>query len=138
MSMLDMITDVQVIEQYMGTPGQEGYARSLIAMISLCLLFQLAVVWLQTRKGAKAVMLREMLIVLSALKPGADAYRVANGEEQDAGAKLTPEMELGKRERNGGGGGRDLANTFLAQWSRRASRCSVKQFPGACYKYTWL
>ena len=96
--MLDMITDVQVIVQYMGTPGQEGYGRSLIAMISVCLLLQMVIVWLQTRKGPKAVMAREMLIVMSALKPGADAYRVANGEEQDAGAALTPDMELGKRE----------------------------------------
>ena len=100
MSILDMITDIQVIVQYMGTPGQEGYGRNLIAMISICLLLQLGVVWLQTRKGAKAVMLREMLIVLSALKPGADAYRVANGEEQDAGAAFAPDVELGKRVRS--------------------------------------
>ena len=96
--MLDMITDIQVIVQFMGTPGQEGYGKSLVAMILTCLFFQLSLVWLQTRKGAKAVMAREMLIVMSALKPGADAYRVANGGEQDAGAALTPDMELGKRE----------------------------------------
>ena len=102
--MLDMITDVQVIVQYIGVPGQEGYGRSLIAMISVCLLFQLLIVWLQTRNGAKAAMAREMLIVLSALKPGADAYRVANGEEQDAGAAFTPDVELGKRERSEGRG----------------------------------
>ena len=93
-----MITDVQIIVQYMRTPGQEGYGRSLIAMILICLFLQLSVVWVQTHKGTKAVMAREMLIVMSALKPGADAYRVANGEEQDAGAALTPDMELGKRE----------------------------------------
>ena len=63
-------------------------------MISLCLFIQLAVVWFQTRKGAKAVMAREILIVMSALKPGFDAYRVANGENQDAGAAFTPEVEL--------------------------------------------
>ena len=67
----------------------------MVAMILVCLLLQLLVVWQQTRKGTKAVMLREMLIVLSALKPGADAYRVANGEEQDAGAAFTCAHELG-------------------------------------------
>ena len=102
--MLDMITDIQVIVQYMSTPGQEGYGRSLIAMISACLLLQLFIVWLQTRKGTKAAKAREMLIVLSALKPGADAYRVANGQEQDAGATFTPDTELGKRVRSEGRG----------------------------------
>ena len=101
---MDMFTDIQVIVQYMGTPGQEGYGRSLIAMISICLFFQLIVVWQQTRKGTKAAMLRDMLIVMSALKPGVDAYRVANGEEQDAGAAFTPDVELGKRVRSEGRG----------------------------------
>ena len=105
MSMLDMITDIQVIVQYMGTPGQERYGRILICMISFCLLSQLNVVWLQTRKGTKTAMLEEVLIVMTALKPGVDAYRVANGEEPNAGAVLPPDLELGKRERSEGGGG---------------------------------
>ena len=73
-------------------------------MISVCFFFQLVIVWFQTRMGATAVMAREILIVMTALKPGADAYRVANGEEQDAGALVTPEMELSKRERSEGVG----------------------------------
>ena len=114
--MLDMITDVQVIVQYMGTPGQEGYGRSLIAMILVCLLLQLMVVLQQTRMGTKAVMLREMLIVMTALKPGADAYRVANGEEQDAGAAFTPDVELCKREQSEGRG----VATSLTPFTRSA------------------
>ena len=101
---MDMVTDIQVIMQYMGTPGHEGYGRSLIVMISVCLLLQLLVVWQQTRMGTKAVMLREMLIVMTALKPGADAYKVANGQEQDAGAAFTPDVELSKLERSEGRG----------------------------------
>ena len=93
--MLDMITDIQVIVQYMSTPGQEEYGRMLICTISFCLLAQLNVVWLQTRKRTKTAMLEEVLIVMTALKPGADAYRVANGEEQDAGAAFTCAHELG-------------------------------------------
>ena len=110
--MLDMITDVQVIVQYMGTPGQEGYGRSLISMISLCLLIQLTLVWFQKRMGEKAVLAREMLIVMTALKPGADAYRVANGQEQDAGAAFTPDMELSKRDRCEGRGGTTSLTPF--------------------------
>jgi hypothetical protein len=74
-------------------------------MVGLCLLSQLVNAWLQTHRGPKKEMVKEVLIVLSALKPGVDAYRVARGYEQLAYAAVTPEMELGKSrggERRGG------------------------------------
>jgi hypothetical protein len=96
LSFLDMVTDVAMINQYMNTEGEEGYGRALLAMVALCLFFQLVVVWLQAHNGPKKEMVKELLIVLSALKPGVDAYRVARGQEQAAYAMVNPETELGK------------------------------------------
>ena len=105
LSFMDMVTDVSMIKQYMSTEGEEGYGTALLAMVVLCLLFQLLTVYMQTRKGPKKEMVKEMLIVLSALKPGVDAYRVARGQEQAAYAMMDSETELGKSrggERRGG------------------------------------
>jgi hypothetical protein len=57
-----------MIYTYATTPGQEGTALSLAVMVGLCLLGQVWLVWLQTHKGPTRVMLREMLIALSAAK----------------------------------------------------------------------
>jgi hypothetical protein len=118
LSMLDLFTDLFMIYTYMVT-GQQGTAQSLASMVGLCLLFQCILVWGQTKKGSKVIMAREMLVVLSGIKPGIDAMRVANGTEQVSGAILAPELELtftrsvemfcesvpGKREREGSGVG---------------------------------
>jgi hypothetical protein len=88
-----MVTDVQVIVEYLNTPGKEAYAYPLMGMVGTCLFLQLVLVFVQTRNGAKAKMAKEMLIVLSGLKPGFDAYQVAKGAEQSAGAVLDPATE---------------------------------------------
>ena len=93
LSMVDMVTDVQVIVEYLNTPGKEAYAYPLMGMVGACLFLQILLVFMQTRKGAKAKMAKEMLIVLSGLKPGFDAYQVAKGAEQSAGAVLDPATE---------------------------------------------
>jgi hypothetical protein len=98
---MDMITDVTMINEYMNTPGQAGYGKALIAMVGLCNLCMLAMAWCQTRKGPKKEMAKEVLIVLSSLKPGIDAYRVANGQEQAAYAVLPPHTELGQLQEGG-------------------------------------
>jgi hypothetical protein len=63
-------------------------------MVGLCLLGQLFLVWVQARKGPRRVMLKEMLIVLSGMKPGIDAMRVAGGNEQSEHAAINPDLEL--------------------------------------------
>jgi hypothetical protein len=73
-------------------------------MVGLNVSFQLGYAWLQNRKGPKKEMAKEMLIVLSSLKPGVDAYRVANGYKQPAYATFSPEVELGEERRSGRGG----------------------------------
>ena len=50
-------------------------------------------VFMQTRKAPKVKMAKEILIVLSGLKPGFDAYQVAKGAEQSAGAVMDPATE---------------------------------------------
>jgi hypothetical protein len=94
-----MITDVSMIVEYLNTPGQEHYGHALIAMVGLCLLMQLFVVFIQTKKRSKLVFAKEAAIVLTAIKPGVDAYRVANGAKMQPGAMTRPEMELGKSRR---------------------------------------
>ncbi|GMI29995.1 hypothetical protein TeGR_g13866, partial [Tetraparma gracilis] len=94
LSTVDMITDVKVIVEYLNTPGKEAYAYPLMGMVGTCLFLQLLLVFMQTRKAPKAKMAKEMLIVLSGLKPGFDAYQVAKGAEQSAGAVFDPSTEL--------------------------------------------
>ena len=94
LSTVDMVTDVQVIVEYLNTPGKEAYAYPLMGMVGTCLFLQLLTVVMQTRKASKAKMAKEMLIVLSGLKPGFDAYQVAKGAEQSAGAVVNPAIEL--------------------------------------------
>ena len=51
-------------------------------MIGACLALQLILVWVQNRKNPM-VMAKEMLIALTGMKPGFDAYNVVRGKEMD-------------------------------------------------------
>ncbi|GMI42982.1 hypothetical protein TeGR_g4188 [Tetraparma gracilis] len=93
LSTMDLFSDLYMIYTY-ATTGQQGVALSLAIMVGLCLGGQCLLVWLQTRKGPKLVMLKELLIVLSGMKPGIDAMRVAGGNEQAKNAAISPDMEL--------------------------------------------
>jgi hypothetical protein len=89
-----MVTDVQVIVEYLNTPDKEAYAYPLMGMVGTCLFLQLLVAYFQTRKVSKSKMAKEMLIVLTGLKPGFDAYQVAKGSVRSAGAVFDPGTEL--------------------------------------------
>jgi len=93
LSMVDLASDIAMVVTYMNE-GQVGNARSLLVMISACLLSQLLVVFAQTRRGPRRVMVKEMLIVLSGIKPGVDAMRVASGAEQNEHNAVDPAVEL--------------------------------------------
>jgi hypothetical protein len=69
MSMLDMISDINVIVLYLGSSDTEGYAMGLLWMLVSCALLQLLVVYFQN-KGNKKNLLKEVLVVLTGLKPG--------------------------------------------------------------------
>jgi hypothetical protein len=93
LSTLDLLTDLFMIYRF-ATTRQQGAALSLAIMVGLCLLTQLALVWVQSHKRPRRVMLQEMLIVLSGMKPGIDAKRVADGNEQAENAAISPDFEL--------------------------------------------
>jgi hypothetical protein len=93
LSTMDLLSDLYMIYTY-ATTDKPGTAISLGIMVGLCLLFQLVVVWGQARKGPKLVMLKEMLIVLSGMKPGWDAMNVANGAKKSSHASFDPSTEL--------------------------------------------
>ncbi|GMI38047.1 hypothetical protein TeGR_g2496 [Tetraparma gracilis] len=93
LSTMDLLSDLYMIYTY-ATTNQRGAALSLATMVGLCLLLQLLGVLMNARKAPKKVILREMLIVLSGMKPGIDAMRVADGNEQAAHAAISPDAEL--------------------------------------------
>jgi len=79
---LDMATDIFVIVGYMGNEETRGYGWSLLGMVVASMLIQLLIVFGQN-KGKPWVMAKEMLIVLTAMKPAVDASRVASGHEME-------------------------------------------------------
>jgi hypothetical protein len=94
LSTIDLLSDVYMIYYYATTDGQHGTALGLAIMVGLCLLGQLSLVWVQTHKRSRRVMIREMIIVLSGMKPGIDAKRVADGNEHAEHAAFSPDVEL--------------------------------------------
>jgi len=96
LSIMDMITDTGVINSYRAS-GNTKAAYSLMAMIGSNMAVQLAITYLQNRKKSKWVILREFAFVVTFLKPGVDAYRVATGhEDEDAVMNPLLEMSIGK------------------------------------------
>ncbi|GMI38335.1 hypothetical protein TeGR_g2682 [Tetraparma gracilis] len=92
MSVADMASDSYMINTFFGT-GQVAAAKALLIMVGTNLVFQLLVVWLQTRglkKNRLKTQLFEVISVLTFTKPGLDAYRVASGNEQQAGEAMGP------------------------------------------------
>ena len=96
-SMSDMASDtVQIVAMFLA--GQSLRAFALLAMIAMNVAAQALLVVLQTAHLGWRVVLRELSIVLSLLKPAIDAIRVAGGHERVEGAPLDPltEMIIGK------------------------------------------
>jgi hypothetical protein len=85
---------VNTVRLYLNTSGLERYGHTLLVCLILNMLLQLLLVWLQTTKGPKATMVKDMLYVVSAVKPGVDAWRVATGQGQSEYQVFTPKMEL--------------------------------------------
>jgi hypothetical protein len=85
---------VNTVRLYLNTSGLERYGYTLLVFLILNMLFQLLLVWVQTTKGPKATMIKDMMYVVSAVKPGVDAWRVATGQDQKEHQVLTPKTEL--------------------------------------------
>jgi hypothetical protein len=92
----DMISDAYMINTFY-TTGKGGTANGLLAMVGTNLSFQMVIVYMQTqglKKNKLRTMLFEMLTVVTFVKPGVDAYRVASGAEQVPGSGFTPLHEM--------------------------------------------
>jgi hypothetical protein len=70
LSMLDMASDLTMIAFYLATPEQEGYGKSLGFMILASICIQLVVVYAQNQSKSRKKIIKEILIVLTGLKPG--------------------------------------------------------------------
>ena len=93
LSMLDMATDIFVILRYMGKEDTEGYGWSLLGMVIASMVMQLLVVFGQNKKKPW-VMAKEMLIVLTGLKPGYDAAKVCSNQEMAEHHAFSAKTEL--------------------------------------------
>jgi hypothetical protein len=96
MSCGDLVSDAWMIESFYAT-GKTGTANGLLAMVATNLSFQVLITWCQThnlKKDKWRIMFTEILSVVTFVKPGVDAYRVASGAEQLLGAMCTPLQEM--------------------------------------------
>ena len=85
---------MNTVRLYLNTSGLERYGYTLLVCLILNMLMQLLIVWAQTTKGPKATMVKDMLYVVSAVKPGVDAWRVATGLDQSEYQAFSPKTEL--------------------------------------------
>jgi hypothetical protein len=77
--------------------GDTANAKGLLAMVGANLAIQLVLVYAQVqglKKNRWRTALFEMLTVVSLVKPGIDAHRVASGAEQLPGAAFRPLQEM--------------------------------------------
>jgi hypothetical protein len=95
-SFADMLSDAYMINVFFVT-GRDGAAEGLLAMILINLLYQVLIVYLNAaglKKNKWRKLLFEIASVVSFVKPGLDAYRVASGAEDLPGAAFNPLMEM--------------------------------------------
>jgi hypothetical protein len=93
LSLADMLSDINNLVE-MVSKGQSAGAFALLGLIVASLALQVLLVVVQNKHRGRDVVAWEIFLVLSLLKPGVDAMRVANGEGHVIGAPLDPFAEL--------------------------------------------
>ncbi|GMI32546.1 hypothetical protein TeGR_g12943 [Tetraparma gracilis] len=93
LSMVDLATDINVILVYF-EEGQNGYGWMMLGMVLASMGLQLVLVVMQNWKMGWGKLLREVLIVVSGLKPGVDAMRVVSNAEMHEHHMMTAKIEL--------------------------------------------
>jgi len=88
----DMITDVVMIVKYFAA-GRSGFAWTCLGLIATCIAVQLCAVYFQHHKKPTG-MAWDMLLVVTCLKPAADAYKTASGHEGEDHHAMPPKVEL--------------------------------------------
>ncbi|GMI34748.1 hypothetical protein TeGR_g13050, partial [Tetraparma gracilis] len=95
LSVFDLVSDVYMIVVFLGSEETRGVAHVNIACVALSLFWQLALVLFVNKKRPWRRIAKELLYVVSFVKPGIDAARVAGGGENDDGlAAVDPLAEL--------------------------------------------
>ena len=92
-SIMDLIFDIAMVYTF-STTGHPKFAAATLATICLSIFFQLILVVLQNAKRDKRVLLREVLFVVTFVKPGVDVYRVVTKQEQAKNAMFPPMSEM--------------------------------------------
>jgi hypothetical protein len=95
-SAADALSDAYMINEFFKI-GETSTAKGLLAMVGANIAWQTLIVNMQTQglKNEKwKTMLFETLAVVSFVKPGLDAHRVASGAEQLPGAAVGPLVEM--------------------------------------------
>ena len=96
LSLLDIITDVYMIYQYLTSEedGQAIFGYINAGMVATSLLFQLILVFAQNKKKGKKKVVYEAQAVFLFMKPAVDAFRVASGAEHEKGSAFSHMAEL--------------------------------------------
>ncbi|GMH93003.1 hypothetical protein TrST_g3834 [Triparma strigata] len=92
MSFSDLAFDIVMIIEYFRYSIASAYAT--IGTIILSLFFQCCVVLVAHRKRKKRYIFRELLYVVTCVKPGVDAYRVVTKQPLPVGAMVTAHEEM--------------------------------------------
>ena len=97
LSMVDLATDINVIRVYFGEEGQEGYGWMMLGMVLASMGLQLLGVVAQNGKMGWGKLLREVLIVVSGLKPGerehpSVGWRVATAKSSLRSHRSNPQV----------------------------------------------
>jgi hypothetical protein len=93
LSITDMISDIYMIVQFFAQ-GHSGAAITSVAFVALNAAVQILIVVGQNTRKPRSVVLREVLLVVSCLKPGVDAYRCIRGGEKDPFLNLDSMQEM--------------------------------------------
>ncbi|GMI24568.1 hypothetical protein TeGR_g5832 [Tetraparma gracilis] len=95
-SVVDGASDAYMVKKFYEM-GNTGAAEGLLAMVGGNLAMQMLNVYTANeglKKDKGRTMLRELLYVVTFVRPGVDAHRVASGAEQLPGAATTPLQEM--------------------------------------------
>jgi hypothetical protein len=93
LSVLDVATDVYAIANFT-LRRKEGYARAVIAGVSVSIAIQLLIVYGNGKKRGMKHVMKEAMIVLSGVKPAVDAFRVIGGAAAHEDDTFDPMYEL--------------------------------------------
>jgi hypothetical protein len=98
--MIDMFTDILMVLEFM-RDKKTKFAYIMIGSVFANLGIQLIVAFIKNFRLGWRKVLKEMLIVLACLKPGADVFRVTSDTKVEVGQNMDPTTGEGQRRMGG-------------------------------------